>query len=234
MDDANKNDSQKKEQEGTPEGPQPASDAVKPAEQQVKESASAASDEKPAPKKPRTKRPPRKKGPTYEDLEDDAMLATLQERFGVETVTGQRFLGQHIYTVDIDALYDVILHLRDEAECQFDYLVDLTAMDYLGDEKRFCLVYHLYSHQHGSLIRVKSRLEEETFAPSVTSIWAAADWMEREAYDMYGIEFSGHPDLKRILLPDDWHGYPLRKDYDIKLQDQSWVRKHLKIRKVPH
>ncbi len=200
---------------------------------QKKKLASVGGAEKPTPKKPPVKRPVRKKGPTYEDLEDDDLLAVLQNRFGAHAISGQRFLGQSIYSVDIEVLYDVILHLRDEADCQFDYLVDLTAMDYLGDEKRFCLVYQLYSHRHGSLIRVKSRLEEESFAPSVTSIWAAADWMEREAYDMYGIEFSGHPDLKRILLPEDWHGYPLRKDYDIKLQDQSWIRKHLKIRKVP-
>ena len=118
-------------------------------------------------------------------------------------------------------------------DCGFDYLVDLTALDYLGDDDRWCLVYHLFSHSSQLLVRVKSRLGEGAAASSVTPIWKSADWMEREVFDMFGIEFTGHPNLKRILLPEDWHGYPLRKDYDIKLQDQAWINKHLRIRKVP-
>ena len=109
----------------------------------------------------------------------------------------------------------------------------MTALDYLGDEQRFCLVYQLYSYKLGRLIRIKTRAAEGEVVPSVSSIWKTADWLEREVYDLFGIEFSGHPDLRRILLPDDWHGYPLRKDYDIKLQDQAWISSHLKIRKTP-
>ena len=184
------------------------------------------------PKPPAVKKPPAKKVPSYEDLTDDPLLKDLRERFPDAGVTGQSFLGQPIYTIELGSLIDVMGYLRGST-WKFDYLVDVTCLDYLGDQKRFCMVYHLYSHASGQLIRVKTRAAAEEMVPSVTSIWRAADWLEREVFDMFGIEFSGHPDLRRILLPDDWLGYPLRKDYDIKLQDQAWIRKHLRIRKVP-
>ena len=178
-------------------------------------------------------RPAKKKVPTYEDLVDDPLLKRLQERFSDDILSGQSFLDQATYTVSLGVLHDLLLLLRDDADSDYDYLVDLTALDYLGDEKRFCLVYHLYSHKRKSLIRVRCAVAEGESVPSVSSVWKTANWMEREVYDLFGIDFSGHPDLKRILLPDDWHGYPLRKDYDIKLQDQAWIREHLQIRKTP-
>lgn len=191
-------------------------------------------------KRPLRKRPlrkrrirKRKKGPSYEDLKDDALLEGLRAQFPDEILSGQSFLGQSIYTVTPAALYDVMLTLRDHSETPFDYLIDVSALDYLGDRDRFLMVYQLYSYATKRLLRVKSRFKEGDPVPSMTSIWKTADWLEREVYDMFGILFSGHPDLKRILLPDDWHGFPLRKDYDIKLQDQSWIRNHLKIRKTP-
>ena len=179
----------------------------------------------------RPRRPPRKKGPTYEDLEEDNLAEVLQEYLGEDLLSAQSFLKQNIYTVDRKRLLETMVFLKEDHD--FDYLVDLTALDYLGDEDRWCLVYHLFSHSSKLLVRVKSRLGEGEVAPSVSSIWKSANWMEREVFDMFGIEFTGHPDLKRILLPDDWNGHPLRKDYDIKLQDQSWIKKHLRIRKVP-
>jgi len=178
-------------------------------------------------------RPARKKGLSYEDLKDDLLLQKLKEQFSDGILSGQSFLDQPIYTVSMECLRDVMVQLRDNPEWDFDYLIDVTALDYLGDEKRFCMVYHLYSNKHEKLIRIKARLTEEEVVPSVSSIWRTADWMEREVYDLFGIEFSGHPDLRRILLPDDWHGHPLRKDYDIKLQDQAWIKKHLRIEKTP-
>ena len=196
---------------------------------------------RPARKRPVRKRPlrkrlirkRRKKGPSYEDLKDDAVLESLREQFPGEILSGQSFLGQSIYTVTPGVLYDVMLALRDHPESPFDYLIDVSALDYLGDQDRFLMVYQLYSYATKKLVRLKSRVKEDDPVPSMTSIWKTADWLEREVYDMFGILFSGHPDMKRILLPDDWHGFPLRKDYDIKLQDQSWIRKHLKIRKTP-
>ena len=191
---------------------------------------------RPLRKRPLRKRRPRKarkKGPSYEDLKDDALLEGLKKQFPGEILSGQSFLGQSIYTVKPGVLYDVMLSLRDHSESPFDYMIDISALDYLGDQERFLMVYQLYSYATKKLLRVKSRFAEGDPVPSMTSIWKTADWLEREVYDMFGILFSGHPDLKRILLPDDWHGFPLRKDYDIKLQDQSWIRNHLKIRKTP-
>ncbi len=176
-------------------------------------------------------RPPRKKGPVYEALEENDLVEALKEFLGEDLLSAQSFLKQNIYTVNRKRLLETMVFLNEDRD--FDYLVDLTALDYLGDEGRWCLVYHLFSHSSQLLVRVKSRLREGEAAPSVSVIWKSADWMEREVFDMFGIEFTGHPDLKRILLPEDWHGYPLRKDYDIKLQDQSWINKHLRIRKVP-
>ena len=187
----------------------------------------------PAAEKPKPKLKPKPKKPAYEDMEEDVLLDSLKEHFPQGIVSGQVFLKQSIYTVTLDRLYDVMLYLRDHGEFSFDYLVDLTALDYLGDEERFVLVYQLYSYQTSRLIRVKARLPQDQTAPSVTSIWRTANWLEREVYDMFGIEFSGHPELRRILLPDDWRGYPLRKDYDIKLQDQTWIKEHLRMRKLP-
>lgn len=185
------------------------------------------------PKTAAAKKPPVKKGPSYEDLKDDPLLNDLRERFAGGILSGQSFLGQAIYTVALEVLADLMLYLRDSNDWAFNYLVDLTCLDYVSDEKRVCMVYHLYSHKTNQLIRVKARAAIDEMVPSMVSIWRTADWLEREAYDMFGVQFSGHPDLRRILLPDDWLGYPLRKDYDIKLQDQSWIRNHLRIRKVP-
>ncbi|MEE8349374.1 MAG: NADH-quinone oxidoreductase subunit C [Acidobacteriota bacterium] len=175
----------------------------------------------------------KKKAPTYEDLVDDPLLKNLQQKFSEGILSGQSFLDQATYTVSLEVLHDVLLDLRDGTEAQYDYLVDLTALDYLGDEKRFCMVYHLYSHSQKNLIRLRCAVADGESVPSVTDVWKTADWMEREVYDLFGIDFSDHPDLKRILLPDDWHGHPLRKDYDIKLQDQVWIKEHLQIRKTP-
>ena len=174
-----------------------------------------------------------KKGPAYEDLGDDPVFQKLRKKFPAAVLSVQVFLEQVICTVSLDGLYELMVDLRDDPELDFNYLIDVTALDYLGDEERFCLVYQIYSYKLGRLIRVKARASEGEVVPSVSSVWKTADWLEREVYDLFGIEFSGHPDLRRILLPDDWHGYPLRKDYDIKLQDQAWIKSHLQIIKTP-
>ena len=129
--------------------------------------------------------------------------------------------------VDRSLIQELLLVLR--AEQQFDYCVDITAVHYPKREKPFDLVWILYSFAKNERLRVKTTLADgEPFLSSV-SIWPTANWLEREVYDMFGIKFDGHPDMKRILLPETWKGYPLRKDYGILQQDNEWVQINLGI-----
>jgi NADH-quinone oxidoreductase subunit C len=134
---------------------------------------------------------------------------------------------QAILAVDREKLAEIARHLRDEEK--FDYLADLTAVDWPRREKRFDVVLNLYSFAKNERLRLKVHAADGEQVPSVVAVWPAANWLEREVFDMFGIIFSGHPDLKRILLPDEWQGYPLRKDYDILKQDTAWVRENLGI-----
>jgi len=137
------------------------------------------------------------------------------------------YLGQNYLNVDRTLLPDFLRLMRNEEE--FDYCVDITAVHYPKREKQFDIVWILYSFPRNERIRVKTQIKDGESIPSAVSIWPTADWLEREVYDMFGIVFEGHPNLKRILLPDGWQGYPLRKDYDILKQDKQWVQINLGI-----
>jgi len=128
--------------------------------------------------------------------------------------------GTHAHRGDATALVDaervdqLLRRLRDDPELAFEMLTDLTCVDYLGEEPRFEVVYHLYSVAKNHRVRVKARVSEASpELPSAVPLWASADWMEREVWDLYGVRFRGHPDLRRILLYDGFEGHPLRKDY---------------------
>ncbi|SMC20353.1 NADH-quinone oxidoreductase subunit C [Desulfacinum hydrothermale DSM 13146] len=122
------------------------------------------------------------------------------------------FRDQWWVAVPRDRLREVMEALRDR--WGFRYLSDVTAVDRLPKEPRFQLVYHVWCHEQSALLRVKTWAAGDPPAvPSLTPLWSAADWLEREVYDLFGIHFQGHPDLRRILLPPDWEGHPLRKDY---------------------
>jgi NADH-quinone oxidoreductase subunit C len=155
------------------------------------------------------------------------MAVALKGRYGsgIEPLT---YLGQSYFNVDKSVAYEVleILH-RDQ---NFDYCVDVTAVHYpKRTGKEFEVVWILYSHQRNERIRVKTAIGDGEPAPSVTKLWRTANWLEREAYDMFGIVFQGHPDLRRILMPDGWKGHPLRKDYSILKQDTDWVKANIGI-----
>ena len=137
------------------------------------------------------------------------------------------YLGQNYLAVDRSLIPDILRLLRDEE--QFDYCVDITAVHYPKREKPFDVVWILYSFPRNERVRVKTQIADGDSLPSSVPIWPTANWLEREVYDMFGIKFDGHPDLKRILLPDGWKGYPLRKDYGILQQDQEWVQINLGI-----
>jgi NADH-quinone oxidoreductase subunit C len=127
------------------------------------------------------------------------------------------YLGDWTIIVPVAQLDAVARHLRDATDAQFDYLSDLTATDWppRTTDGRFDVVYMLYSIRLRHRVRLKVKVGENQPIPSVTSIWPAANWFEREVYDMFGVNFTGHPDRRRILMPDDWQGFPQRKDYPL-------------------
>jgi NADH-quinone oxidoreductase subunit C len=172
---------------------------------------------KPAPKPP---------APVQAPL-DNELTRRYRERFGPAILDSLEDRKQHYLVIDAAQLVEIARYSRDQEK--FDLLEDYTAVDWPKREQRFDLVAVLYSFPHNLRLRLKAPLAENVRAGSLVEIWPTANWLEREIYDMFGIEFSGHPDLKRILLPDGWQGHPLRKDYDILKQDTAWVRENLGI-----
>ncbi len=170
--------------------------------------------------------PAKPTGPTPQPWESD-MIATLKSQFGSGIKEAVTYVGQKYMVVDPTVVYEVLQLLRDDE--QFDYLVDCTAVHYPKREQQFDIVWILYSFPRNERIRVKTMIKDGDTVTSATSIWETANWLEREVFDMFGIKFDGHPDLKRILLPDGWKGYPLRKDYGILQQDTEWVKINLGI-----
>ena len=144
------------------------------------------------------------------------ILARLVATFADGVLKTHEFRGDATAIVDRGVLLDVCRLLRDDPELSFDFLMDLTAVDYLGRKPRFEVVYHFYSLARNHRVRIKVPLEEgDPKLPSVVALWSGANWLEREAWDMYGVVFTNHPDLRRILLYPEFVGHPLRKDYPI-------------------
>jgi NADH-quinone oxidoreductase subunit C len=126
------------------------------------------------------------------------------------------YLGDWTIVVPVAQLIAVARHLKDTPGARFDYLSDLTATDWPPrTEARFDVVYCLYSTRHRHRLRIKVKAGERDGVPSVTDLWPAANWLEREVWDMFGVNFTGHPDRRRILMPEDWQGFPQRKDYPL-------------------
>jgi NADH-quinone oxidoreductase subunit C len=170
--------------------------------------------------------PPKEAAPKPVPL-DNELVQRLKARFGAAIRDASLDRKQAIVLIAVEQLREISRYCRDEEK--FDMLVDLTGVDWPKREKRFDVVLNLYSFAKNERLRLKAHAGETEPAPSVCEIWPAANWMERECYDMFGIVFEGHPNLTRILLPDEWQGYPLRKDYDILKQDTDWVRENLGI-----
>ena len=147
--------------------------------------------------------------------------------FGAAILETSSYLGQHFVVVEPAVVVDVIRYLKTEEA--YDFLVDLTAVDFPQRPARFELVYNLYSFASNTRLRVKTRVAEADRPQSLTSVFPGANWLEREIFDMFGVEFAGHPEMRRILLPDEWQGHPLRKDHSITGMDQQWVQDNLGI-----
>jgi NADH-quinone oxidoreductase subunit C len=142
------------------------------------------------------------------------VLAKLKEAFPSEVLATSDYRGDETALVAREHIKGVCRFLRDDPDLLFDMPTDLTAVDYLGQEPRFEVVYHLYSTTKKHRIRIKARVpEDDPTIDSVVELWPGFNWEEREAYDLYGIRFLGHPDLRRILLYPEFVGHPLRKDY---------------------
>lgn len=155
-----------------------------------------------------------------------AIAAAIKERYPAEVKGIREFRGQVSVIVKKGRIRKIMEYLHDTPELCFSYLRDLCGVDYLGrKEPRFEVVYQLYSISHRHTIRIRAEVpEDDPVIDSVSAIWDGANWHERECYDMFGIRFNGHPDLRRILMPEDWEGYPLRKDYPLKsdLGKREW------------
>jgi NADH-quinone oxidoreductase subunit C len=141
-------------------------------------------------------------------------LRRLIEAFPEAVLETHARFGDATAVVEASRVAEVMRRLRDDEGFAFEMLTDLTGVDYLGREPRFEVVYHLYSVSRNRRLRIKVRVPETPAeVDTLVEIWPSANWMEREAWDLYGIRFRGHPDLRRILLYDDFEGHPLRKDY---------------------
>ena len=149
-------------------------------------------------------------------MEEKAILERLRKEFpaGVrETLTS---LGDEVAVIDKEALLQVATFLRD-GPGEFTMLLDLTCVDYADEEPRFEMVYHLFSLSRNRRLRIKARLgESDLRIASLTSLWKNANWLEREVYDLFGVHFEGHPDLRRLFMYDGFEGHPLRKDYPLR------------------
>ena len=190
---------------GTPVG---AEAAAKPAPAAAK----AAPHPPPAPAPPSGPTEP----PPPADLAVPAFITTLQSAVPDSVSQISYFVGDWTILVPLAQMTAALRHLRDAPDAAFDFCSDVTATDWPPrTEARFDLVYCLYSTRHRHRVRVKVRAGEHQPVPSVAGIWPAANGLEREVYDMFGVGFTGHPDRRRILMPDDWQGFPQRKDYPL-------------------
>jgi NADH-quinone oxidoreductase subunit C len=141
------------------------------------------------------------------------LVSALQKKFGDAITDTKEFRGEHTVIVTLESLKEVLRHCREELNC--DYLVDVSSLDHDDMDPRFEMVYELYGYGHHSHLRVRCPVSEDESVPTVSDVWATANWHEREVYDMMGIKFDGHPDLRRILMWEGYPFFPLRKEFPL-------------------
>ncbi len=209
-----------------PTGDKPAAAATTPAasaaETKPATAAAAAKPAAPAAAKPA----PKPEAPKPEPW-DSTLVTALKAQYGSGIREASTYVGQKYLVVDSSIVYEILARMCDDE--LFDYCVDITAVHYPKREAQFDIVYILYSFHNNQRVRIKTQIKDGEMLRSACAIWPTANWLEREVFDMFGISFTGHPELKRILLPEDWKGHPLRKDYPILQQDQEWVKANLGI-----
>ncbi|HNY41824.1 MAG TPA: NADH-quinone oxidoreductase subunit C [Bryobacteraceae bacterium] len=200
------------------EAPAPAAKAPAPAAAKAAVAAAAKPAAPAAPKAPAVMQTTPWEGELVEDL---------KEEFGERIKEYCTYAGQNFLVSEPGAVIPIIEYLK--LEQNFDYLVDITAVDYPAKPERFELIWVLYSFERNQRIRIKTRVKDGEKAVSCVRVHLTADWLEREVYDMFGVEFEGHPNMTRILLPEGWCGFPLRKDKSITDMDNRWVRENVGI-----
>lgn len=147
---------------------------------------------------------------------DSVLIKNIINRFSAAILDTVIFRDAVTHLIKKDFLIEICSFLKEDPALQFNFLLDVIGTDYYPQNPRFEVVYNLYSIPQRHRLRLKVKIQDGETLPSVTSVWKGADWAEREAYDMFGIRFEGHPNLKRIYMPEDWEGFPLRKDYPLK------------------
>ena len=187
----------------------------------AKEAAQAAPG---APKAPVKKK---EEGPKPLDASDHPLVKKLRRQFDAAVIEASEFLGQLSIRIEPSRIVAVCQSLRDDEDTPFNYLSDLTCVHYPDQRQApFEVIYNLYSIAANERVRLKASVNGAGIE-SVTGAWPAADWPEREVYDLFGVKFHNHPDLRRILLPPDWDGHPLRKDYPLEFVENRWTEEHL-------
>ena len=175
------------------------------------------------------KAPVKKKaeGPKPVDAANHPLVKRLRDKFDDAVIEASEFLGQLSIRIEPAHIVEVCDGLKRDDDTPFNYLSDLTCVHYPDrKEAPFEVVYNLYSIPANERVRLKVGVDGDGVA-SVTGVWPAADWPEREVYDLFGVRFRDHPDLRRILLPPDWEGHPLRKDYPLEFVENKWTENHL-------
>jgi NADH-quinone oxidoreductase subunit C len=181
----------------------------------------------PAPGAPKAPVKKKEEGPKPVDASGHPLVKKLRDRFDGAVTEATEFLGQLSVRIERSRIVEVCDALKRDEDTPFNYLSDLTCVHYPDQrEAPFEVVYNLYSIPANQRVRLKVSVNGEG-VESVTSVWPSADWLEREVYDLFGVVFRNHPDLRRILLPPDWEGHPLRKDYPLEFVENRWTENHL-------
>ena len=199
--------------------------------EQAKSRVAAVKESLQEPAAPGAPKPPVKKkeeGPKPTDASSHPLVKKLKLQFGEAVGDASEFIGQLSITVDGARIAEICDFLKRDQETPFDYLSDLTCVHYPDRwDAPFEMVYNLFSISTNERVRLKVRTSETV--DSVTGVWPAANWLEREVFDLFGIRFANHPDLRRLLLPPDWEGHPLRKDYPLEFVENAWTEQHLPV-----
>ncbi len=156
-------------------------------------------------------------------MNNSSILEKIKSKFADSIIETGEFRGELTVVIKKEKLVEICKFLRDDSDLKFDHLTDVSGVDFLERNPRFDISYHMYSIPKNHRLRLKVRVNEDESVTSVTTVWSTANWHEREIFDMFGVKFDNHPDLRRILMSDDWVGHPLRKDYPLGYEEVQFT-----------